>query len=59
MIAAVNSYTTYGIDGSVENNYGLGSSFLSSNVLAQQAAITANSLSPMWLVALLILLAVI
>lgn len=50
VIDVLNSDTTYGVDGSAANNYGLGASFMSSTAIATTQAAAASAPSIWWLV---------
>lgn len=50
MITVLNSDTTYGVDGSAANNYGLGTQFMSSQALATVQAAQSSAPSIWWLV---------
>jgi hypothetical protein len=60
-IQAVNAGTTYGVDGSSENNFGLGSAYLSPNqvAMAETAKDATRTTIPMWILAGVIIAAVV
>jgi hypothetical protein len=56
---AINAKTTYGQDLSLENNYGYGPDFLSTNALVTQQTAQKAAPSPLWLVAAIALILVV
>jgi hypothetical protein len=54
-ITVVNAGTTYGLDTSVENNYGLGAGFMSTTAMATQQVAQTAAPSPLWLLAFVLI----
>jgi hypothetical protein len=52
---ALNASTTYGVDTSLENNFGLGPTYQSTATLAAQSAAIQNAPSWWWLIAIVAL----
>jgi hypothetical protein len=56
---ATNAGTTYGIDGSAGNNYGLGKQYVSPRAQKHQAAAASSEPSAWWLAAFILFLVVV
>ena len=56
---AINAGTTYGVDTTVGNNYGLGANYVSPRVAKNQTRAQSAEPSAWWLAAFLIFLAVV